>query len=79
MAKDEIIKNFIKDLKYNIDVLENFISYLNLSEKDKEFYDKVLKLLKSKYKNIKKSNSDDLGKHLRLKKLIKDNKKDDDR
>lgn len=75
MRDKKILDDFYNDLSFNIENIEHFISFLNLSDKEKKFYKKALKLLKNKQKNIKKSNSlDELNKHLRVKKLIKDKK-----
>ena len=75
MRDKKILDDFYNDLRFNIEIIDHFISFLNLSDKEKKFYKKALKLLKNKQKNIKKSNSlDELNKHLRVKKLIKDKK-----
>lgn len=75
MRDKKILDDFYNDLSFNIENIDHFISFLNLSDKEKKFYKKALKLLKNKQKNIKKSNSlDELNKHLRVKKLIKDKK-----
>ena len=75
MDKNEILYNFKRELRETIITIQDFIDCLNLTEDEREFYKRALKILKKKYKKIDNSESiTELEKYLKVKKLIKDKK-----
>lgn len=75
MDKNEILYNFKRELRETIITIQDFIDCLNLTEDERDFYKRALKILKKKYKKIDNSESiTELEKYLKVKKLIKDKK-----
>ena len=75
MDKNEILYNFKRELRETIITIQDFIDCLNLTEDERDFYKRALKILKKKYKKIDNSESiSELEKYLKVKKLIKDKK-----